>query len=358
MGTKGTVPATLDAISAEWLAEALDLPIDSIDVDVIGAGEGFLGQLARVHLTSDDPAAPDSVIVKLPTVDPGARMIGEMMRVWEREHRFYAELASQMQIRVPRAYVNVGEPTPCLVMEDLSPARPGDHVQGATLDQAERAVDALAQHHATWFQHPMLDTLDWMPGLDDPQVLTIPDTFAMGWPMFLERFGDDLAPRTMRWCERFVQHVPEWLDGHLNDPITLTHGDYRLDNLFFDDDGSVSVIDWQMAMKVPGQADFVYFCANNLTTEMRRTHERDLLERYVAGLHAGGVPSDVITVDSVWQGYLEGLVFYAVSFGASLLTIDPANERGVRLFEALVHRTFAAVDDLAAGLALGYDPDG
>ena len=112
-----------------------------------------------------------------------------------------------------------------------------------------------------------------------------------------------------------------------------------------------------MAMKVPGQADFVYFCANNLTTEMRRTHERDLLERYVEGLHRGGVPSDVITVDSVWQGYLEGLVFYAVSFGASLLTIVPANERGVKLFDALVHRTFTAVDDLSAGLALGYDHD-
>ncbi len=62
----------------------------------------------------------------------------------------------------------------------------------------------------------------------------------------------------------------------------------------------------------------------------------------------------IITTDSVWQGYLEGLVFYAVSFGASLLTIDPANERGVELFEALVHRTFTAVDDLDAGLALGF----
>ncbi len=51
-------------------------------------------------------------------------------------------------------------------------------------------------------------------------------------------------------------------------------------------------------------------------------------------------------------------MFYAVSFGASLLTIDPANPRGVALFEALVRRTFAAVDDLDAGLALGFDVDG
>lgn len=361
-GTEGDAIAgdgltSLDQLSAQWLGEQLGLAIDDVDVQVIGEGEGFMGQLARVRITSSDPGAPASVIVKLPTLDPGGRMIGELMRVWEREHRFYAELAPEMQVRIPHVLVNIDEP-PCLVLEDLAPAQPGDHVAGATLDQAERAVDLLAAHHATWFQHPKLAGLDWMPGLDDPQVLTIPDTFAMGWPMFLERFGDEIPDRCLRWCERFVENVPEWLEGHLDDPITLTHGDFRLDNLFFADDGTVSVIDWQLAMKVPGQADFVYFCANNLTTEMRREHERDLLERYVSGLHAAGVPSDMITVDSVWQGYLEGLVFYAVSFGASLLTIDPANERGVQLFEALVLRTFAAVDDLDAGLALGYDVDG
>jgi hypothetical protein len=111
-------------------------------------------------------------------------------------------------------------------------------------------------------------------------------------------------------------------------------------------------------MRAPGQADFVYFCANNLTTEMRREHDMALLERYVAALHAGGVPEDAVTVETVRQGYLEGLVFYAVSFGASLLTIDPANERGAALFDALVRRTFEAVDDLDAGLALGFDPTG
>ena len=62
-----------------------------------------------------------------------------------------------------------------------------------------------------------------------------------------------------------------------------------------------------------------------------------------------------VAAGSVRRGYLEGLVFYAVTFGASLLTIDPANERGSALFDALVRRTFAAVDDLDAGSAMGLD---
>ena len=79
-----------------------------------------------------------------------------------------------------------------------------------------------------------------------------------------------------------------------------------------------------------------------------------------AGLPALGLggrnrPTDAVTLESVRHGYIEGLVFYAVSFGASLLTINPANERGVALFEALVRRTFAAVDDLNAGSLIGLD---
>ncbi len=350
-------PATLDDVTRSWLSAELGRTIDAIDVEEIAQGAGFMGQLARVHLTSADPGVPASVIVKLPTADPGGRAMGEMMRVWEREHRFYDEAAPHMTIRVPTAHVNRADP-PCLVLEDLSGAVVGDHVAGATLDQAERAVDVLARHHAHWFEHPLLPTFTWMPGLDDDSINMLRDTFAIGWPMFLERFGDEVPARCLRWCERFVEQMPEWITGHLDEPCTLTHGDFRLDNLFFFDDGSVAVIDWQMSMRAPGQADFVYFCANNLDVEMRRAHDAELLERYVAGLHAGGVPVDAVPLETVRRGYLEGLVFYAVSFGAGLLTIDPANERGVALFEALVHRTFTAVDDLDAGVALGFDRTG
>lgn len=349
-----SVPTNVAEVTADWLADALGHPVDDVVVTRIGEGEGFMGQLARVAISSADPAAPSSVIVKLPTEDPGGRAIGEMIGVWEREHHFYAEIAESVDIRIPRAFVNIAEP-PCLVLEDLAPAVVGDHVAGATVDQAHRAVDVLARHHATWFARPELTAFDWLPGLDDPSVLMLKDTFEMGWPLFLERFGDELPDRCLRWCEQFVPDMEEWIAGHFDDPFTLTHGDFRLDNLFFYEDGSVGVIDWQLCMRAPGQADLVYFCANNLDIETRRAHDLDLIERYVSALHANGVPSDAVTVESVTRGYLEGLVFYAVSFGASLLTIDPANERGVALFEALVRRTFAALDDHSAGRVLGYD---
>ncbi len=346
-------PLVIDDIDAVWLAEALGWAIEAIDVHHIAAGEGFMGQLARVSLTSSDPDVPTSVIVKLPTSDPGGRLIGETMKVWEREHCFYRDVAADLTIRVPRAHLNVVDP-PCLVLEDLAPAVAGDHLVGATRDQAERSIDLLARHHAAWFEDPRLATFDWMPGLDDPSVLALGPMFELGWPGFLDRYGAELPERCLRWCEAFVVGIPEWIAGHYDDPVTLVHGDFRLDNLFFSVDGSVAVIDWQMSMRAPGQSDLVYFCANNLTVANRRLLEDSLIERYVAGLHAAGVPADRVTADGVRSGYVEGMLFYAVSFGASLLTIDPANERGAALFDQLVRRTFAAVDDLDVGTVLGF----
>jgi hypothetical protein len=348
-----SAPRELGEVTAAWLGAALGADVRAVRLEPIAAGAGFMGQLARVFIDAGDDLPP-TLIVKLPTADPGGQFIGQMMRVWEREHCFYRDVAPHMNVRVPIAHVNIGDP-PCLVLEDLAPAVPGDHVAGATLDQAERSIDALARHHAHWFEHPLLAELVWMPGLDDPSMLTIAPTFELGWPMFLERFAARLPTRALRWCEQFVGDIPRWIAGHYDDPITITHGDFRLDNLFFADDGSVAIIDWQLAMRAPGQADLVYFCANNMTTEARRTHEDALITRYVDGLHRGGVPRDAVTLEGVRRGYLEGLVFYAATFGASLLTIDPANDRGAALFDALVMRTFAAMDDLDAGTAIGLD---
>ena len=41
-------PATIADIDAAWLADILGASLDSIEVHPIAAGEGFMGQLARV----------------------------------------------------------------------------------------------------------------------------------------------------------------------------------------------------------------------------------------------------------------------------------------------------------------------
>ena len=77
-------PQVLADIDAEWLSRSLGGRVDDFSSTTIGSGEGFMGQLARVTLRGSN--VPDSVIVKLPTSDPGGQMIGQMMREIGRAH--------------------------------------------------------------------------------------------------------------------------------------------------------------------------------------------------------------------------------------------------------------------------------
>lgn len=344
-------PARVTDVTAEWMSSILGSRVTSVRIESIGSGEGFMGQLGRVHLEGD--AVPSSVIVKIPTTDPGGQMIGTMMRVWEREHRFYTEVAPHMHgVKIPRCFHSQDDPF-VLVLEDLHPATPGDQVAGPTADQARLVIDTAAALHASWFDHPELAELDWMPDILDPMSASVGTMFDMGWPMFLARYGESLPARVLRWCESFAPQVTTWIKGYSTWPNTLIHGDFRLDNMFFHADGSMTLIDWQLSMRAPSTTDLVYFLGTNLPTPMRQSLQTELIDRYSNAMRRLGVPDQWSDPATITRGYAEGCLFYCTSFAASILTLDTANERGAALMDALVRRAFSAADDLDAGDIIG-----
>lgn len=347
----GAAPRDVKDISAEWLGDVMGVRVDDVDIEIIGAGVGFMGQLARVRLVARD--VPSSVIVKMPSSDPGAQMIGGMMRVWEREHRFYTEVAPKIRsTRIPRC-VHSGTDPFVLVLEDLAPALPGDQVTGPTPDQARIVIDNAAALHAEWMNRPELFGYEWMPDLNDPSTGMVAQLFPVGWPTFLARYADSLPERVLRWCEAFVPKIVDWIHTYDDWPVTLIHGDFRLDNMFFDHRGDMTLIDWQLAMRAPSTTDLVYFLGTNLPTETRRAMTDELIDRYCVGLRRGGVASEWADKNLIMKGLTEGVLFYCTSFAASILSLDQANERGAALMDSLVRRAFSAADDLDAGALLG-----
>jgi aminoglycoside phosphotransferase (APT) family kinase protein len=349
------IPTTLDDISATWLAELLAEPVHEVVVTPIARGEGFMGQLARVSVGYGDgasPGAPPTVVVKLPTTEPGNRLVGELLRLWDREHRFYAELAPRLEVRVPVVHANLADADHgayALILEDLAPMTATDQVHGATADQARRVIDELVALHAPWWASPELAELDWMPDLHDPMVNAVVTMFDAGWDGFCARYRARLPARVFGWAERFVRGVPAWLEGYAEEPATIVHGDARLDNMLFGDDGSFAMVDWQMAMRSPGTADLVYFVVTNLTPAARRRLEHELLERYRRQALATGAEGRLLSEAGLLRSYREGVLFWCVSMASSLLTLDPANERGAALLDEGVERLFVAADDLDCG---------
>jgi aminoglycoside phosphotransferase (APT) family kinase protein len=127
------------------------------------------------------------------------------------------------------------------------------------------------------------------------------------------------------------------------DRFALLHGDYRLDNLMFAPDGSVTVVDWQtISVGLPAR-DLSYFISTSLDPDVRRNRERRLVTDYHEALLGQGVTD--YAADDCWYDYRIGMLHAPLlaTLGAAFST---TTERGDDMTLVMLARACAAIRDL------------
>ncbi len=327
------MPAGPEAITPAWLTAVLrdggDLDgssvVASVEVASIGERGGVNGETARLLLDYEGVPGPASLIAKFPAPRDGALGVATFQRWYEREVRFYRELAPEGVIATPRRYfAELESPSQyLLLLEDLGPAhRLGDQLAGATPAEAEAAVETIARFHARWWEDATLDDHPWMPfttvGLHNAG--PVAGTFARTWAAVSRTLGETLPAAVTPLIDRAVERYPALLEAASSPPVTVIHGDFRLDNLFFDRDGAVTTIDWQFTSRCRGAYDLAYFVGLNLDAATREAHEAALQQRYVDVLREHGV--ERYGLDQCRSDYALGLL---LSF--AVFTIGAAGEQ-------------------------------
>ena len=357
------IPAS-NEVTAEWLTSALrsggvikDASVTSLEFEGdIAAGVGFMGQLARIQPTYDqaEEGAPALIIAKFPAAAPDNREIAEVFRFYEIETRFYQQIADEVELVTPKLYygdIDLDSGDFILLLQDLAPAQVADQIAGLTSEQTELAVRELAKFHATWWEHPRLQELDWMWAMNHPtRAGTSQQSYQQAWGPFVDNFGPTISPEIMDIGERFGQQIIAILDQMSQGPLTISHGDYRPDNLFFatpEGGAPLTVIDWQIMSIGLGAFDFSYFLLGSLPPDERRARETDLLKMYHDILVEGGVKD--YSYDKCWEDYRISSLFCWLYTVIALGTLDVANERGLALFTANIERNSAALLELNAG---------
>ena len=352
-------PVTIDRIDATWLSTALQTPVRDVEVEPVAVGEGFMSEVARIAIdyagsASAAASLPHSVVAKVPTTEPGSVALGQMLRVWEREARFYLDVAPRLPVRTPECYHAAGDEESglwSLLLEDLSELQLGDQVAGATEDQAISAVDWLARFHGQAATEPALQNLSWLPDVaTDPMYQGLQPMLEAVWPSFAEQFADCCPDRTLEVVEQSKQQLSQLLADKPTPP-TVIHADYRLDNLFFGDGGELVPIDWQAPALGQPLYDLTYFMCGCLNVEDRRRLERDLLQRWSDGVQQAG--GTTLTGDELWHEYrrmvLVVMTIQALLMGQLDLTV---NERAVQLSLRTTERMYTAGADLEVGTLL------
>jgi len=353
---KVKLPAGPAELTADWLTWALretdtigNCSVRSFEYEVIGEGVGLLGQLARVRLQYDKPeaGAPASLVGKFPAAVRENRDLANLFRFYEREVRFYEQIADEVELRTPRRYFSHFDDETndfVLLMEDLSAARCGNQVAGCARQEAAVTVLNMAPFHATWWNKVDTSRLDWIPYGNDPINYFVESSYNDGWENFARNFGHRLSPRAMAIAERLKTKIIAIENAFASPPRTIVHGDLRYDNLFFGADGEMAVCDWQIVLRARGPYDVAYFLSQSVNPADRRAIEMDILHRYHEKLLECGVAG--YSFDQCSDDYRTSAMFclvYPVVAGGNL---DLANERGAELVTALLDRSVATILDL------------
>ncbi len=339
------IPSTADEVTADWLSSAMGLDVGDVSVSQIGEGIGVSSAVYRATLSG---GGPDSVIVKLPALADEAVFTSTMLRMYIREVRFFRELAAKSPIRVPAPYYgDVDEETSQFVqvMEDMGDLRIVDQNEGMTLADAERAVDELARWHATWWNDcDDLVESGTIVALTDPiYPAVLPIVFAEGWEKLSAEMT--MAESIQRVGPGWIERMPSLLESINGSHNTMCHGDYRADNLLFDPDDNVVLLDFQLTGQGSGSYDLAYMITQSLAPELAAEHEADLFARYAAALIASGV-AEAETAD-LWDRYREAALFCLVYPVVAARGMDLSDERQFRLIDNMNTRFARAVDQLS-----------
>lgn len=356
-------PSSTDEVTPALLTQALrstgtigaDTAVAEVHHETIGEGVGIMGQLARLTVRYAGPAtgAPGSMVVKLPSHLPENRAVGEHFRFYEREGRFYEQIGGKVEVRTARCYWNHVDPATAtygLLLEDLGGRTMISQIAGLGAGRAEQALCELAKLHAEWWASPALDGLTWMPRLDDPVNLAAGQQYRDAWPLFVERIGDAVPAEAIALGERVKEQYESLLVvGVADAPLTICHGDFRADNLMFDDapdaEDAIAVLDWQISFRGPAISDVTYLLCQSMTVEERRESEQALVRAWHDALLDGDVPGGSYPFDLAWEHHQRGMLGATVYPVTAMGALDPANDRGRELVEQMAVRAFTAALD-------------
>ena len=343
----GFTPEYLTAILREDGCLSGSGQVVSVGYEMVGDGTGMSSELARLRLgySGDRGESPDTVIAKFLPNNETNRASALAFHLPEREVRYCAELDPLTDAVTPRTFCCLFDGQGFLiVMEDLADYEVGSQVEGATLHQTELAIDELAKLHSAFWNR--VADLNWVPGIANSyHADALAGGARIGWPNMEERF--EVPDTVTRHRDRFLASIPLLQAERMAAPVTLVHGDYRMENLMYGSgpgQHEIVVIDWQGPLIARGMFDVSLFLGQSTKTEVRREHERSLLDRYLAGLKAGGVTG--IDRDFIWDDYQRCMLYNWIYTSVVAGTLDTSSETARRWMTKMIERHAAASEDL------------
>ena len=339
------IPTRPEEMAVDWIADKLGAPggtLKAFTADRIGTGQ--MCDSYRLSLDWQGHEGPAAIIAKCPSTDESSRQIARTVHCYWLEVNWYRDLADQIPVSCPPCYhaeIAENETDFALLLGDMSPARQGDQLAGASIVEIEAAIGEAAKLHAPLWNSDRLGDISWLSRTDDnsPLVRMLLPQLYQG---FRERYRDRLAPEILAMGDEFIGLLEGYLDS---EPFarTLSHGDFRIDNLLFAPDGSVSVVDWQTLQIGTGLSDIAYLIGTSIADPDQRQAEEKRLVAHYCNLMEGAGQS--LNREGAWLAYRQSAFAGFIMAVFASMNVQ-RTERGDEMFAVMAERPARQILDL------------
>jgi len=349
------IPQALEDLSADFLSQVVQTRNPGVTVsgfellDIKRYGEEMVSTSDRVKMRLEyAPGAPETLPTRLAIKMKRScdAVLGEL---YANEVDFYVRLQPELNIETPVAAGGVCDKASALyylLLEDVS-------LRGAVFPTALRdndvadvraVLDQLAKLHARFWNSPRLKTdLAWYQThvrgsltdmFDTLLPLVIAENVATFEPtrQIVSDLGGDVPAlhRGLRTLQRHQARLPQ----------TVLHGDCHVGNTYLLPDGTAGLLDFQLTAIGAWIHDVNYLIVTTLPAEVRRQHERMLLDYYLDRLAEAGVVEPP-SREEAWLEYRRAIYW---SLYVGWLPTSPVNY-GDALTSENLKRTSTAFKD-------------
>jgi aminoglycoside/choline kinase family phosphotransferase len=264
------------------------------------------------------------------------------------EGKFFDGLADQIDLARPICYYadhDEAAAQSALLLEDLLARNVtfGLATKPVSPDTAAATLDLLARLHAKWWGTGP----DRWPGVNLWQVESAVGHFFSpdSWNrhLSLPRAAD--VPEEVRDLPRVHEAVLKMWEADAKVAQCFNHGDAHLGNIYFEQDGTPGLLDFQSLCTTAWAHDVAYFLIGALEVDQRRKHECELLEHYLAQLARYG--ADAPRADDAW------LTYRGHAIHGYLMVMTPEGNLPEDVVKAYTDRFAQAVLDLDTFKVLG-----
>jgi hypothetical protein len=328
----------------------MDNNVKGVQMHAFAIGEGLMSTMYRVTVQYQRPPANglrDTFVAKISPPGVKPRIIGDVLNLFGTEVNYYKKgLKSSTGMDSPTCYY-AGSTTNgryCILLEDL-PGKSGKQLDGVSLEHARQAVRCLARLHARYLGKTRSDPTvkDWLLKQDDlayyelvkkayiPASQTMQDRITN---VFKTQKVEGLADLSVKFGENYekwknlVFRDNQAVNPKSNMRLTLTHGDFRAENMFFDvpttidlhsgapkeDSVGMRLVDFQLLKEASGPSELCYFIGSSLQIEDRKQYEVELIRLYHAELKVNGAEMSMLQILLYYQaGLANGMLINTIA---------------------------------------------